>query len=124
MADELDDFFKNTKPPPPRRKLQAYAPFIRRCLRKQWSIRFIVSKLKEWKGLSVAPSTVCEFIKTQRRPGAPIRKAKPGQPGSGTLPEAAPATTTETLPARTTETAPPKSSTPKPPRKPRFNIDT
>ena len=120
MSGKFGDFFENDNPEPAR-KLQPYAALIRECRRRRLSLRTIAAKLKEKKQISVAPSTILEFIKSQEKTAPASRRKSP-----------APIKTPELAPAPPQPTAEPESTptpitppSPKPsPSKPRFNLDT
>ena len=85
MANRFDDFFKNAQPVAAR-KLEPYAALIRQCRRQRWSFRRIAAELKRQKQISVAPSTVWEFLQSQT-PTAPVRAQPP--PEASAAPEGA-----------------------------------
>jgi hypothetical protein len=75
MAGQFDDFFKNAQSAPAS-KLEPYAALIRQCRRQRWSIRRIAAELKRQKQISVAPSTLWEFLQAQT-PAAPVVRQPP-----------------------------------------------
>jgi hypothetical protein len=129
MDDELTKFIKGAPPGRRVKKLARYAKLVLGCYDLGWTYRAIAGQLRRKHRLSVAPSTLWEFVR-QHRPGA--------APASNTIHLSA-ATVTEPkqasapaisqpqppAPAKTSSPTPATTPSPKPtPRKPRFNLDT
>lgn len=95
LDDDITTFLAAAEHRPAASKLEPYAELIRTLRQRRWTFQEVASALRDRFGLSVAPSTVHNFIKVRAH-----------KKGVATLP--APATPSPTAQA---------------PQRPRFNIE-
>jgi IS30 family transposase len=102
MNETLQQLLDNIPDRPPRSKLEPHAEVIRALRRKRRTYQEIAAFLQEHVQLSVAPSTIHDFVKRRARqaakrqpelPELPVfplseRSAKPGETNPGVAPPA------------------------------------